>query len=914
MKKIISIVTISTILTFLLILSCDKDEILEPDIKTNKLTFNTIKLDSVGYRNIILSYQTENIDLNEVTEMGIVWNKNGEPTKKDSLKKIEIKPSDTVTIKRLENNTKYYLRFYSDLGEATKYEKEKSFTTKEITLAEVETANITNITAKSATSGGEILDKNGGIISACGVCLNKNGTPTLEDTITSDSLENLTFTSNLDSLKYNTSYYVRAYATNEAGTAYGNQISFTTENGLAEITTKQVTDITSVAAKSGGSITDNGGYQIISRGVCWSKSNNPETDDEITQDGQGTGDFNSNLSNLDKNSTYYVRAYASNEAGTAYGNENQFTTNELNISVTTNDINSITAVGAEGGGNILNNSSYPITEKGLCWNTTGNPTIVDYSVQEGSGDGSFSSTLSGLNYETFYYVRAYATNDAGTVYGEEKTFTTLDGIPSLTTSSITNITPSSAESGGEITNNEGLNINSRGVCWNTTGNPVTSDNNTSDGTGTGTFISSLTNLNLNTTYYVRAYATTDAGTGYGDEKSFTVGGKPTVTTAAIVNINGTSAEGGGDVTDNGGFSVSEKGICWSTAQDPTIDDNHTNQGTGTGSFTSSISGLSTSTTYYVRAYATNDAGTSYGDEISFSTTDGLPVLTTNEITNIDTTSANSGGNITDNGGFSITARGVCWSTSQNPTISDSHTSDGTGTGSYTSEITGLAEGTTYYVRAYAANNQGTSYGAEKQFTTNQQMSGTFTDPRDGQKYNWVRIGNKDWMAENLNYDQNSYGNDWCYENSTDSCNKYGRLYDWAAVMQGANSSNTNPSGVQGVCPDGWHVPSDDEWVELINYVADNGYNGTEGTALKSSTGWNEGGNGTDIYGFAALPGGLRNGTSGNFYNIGYGGYYWSATEEASDAAWQWLFDHNNEDVSRNNLSKNAGISVRCVRE
>ena len=93
-------------------------------------------------------------------------------------------------------------------------------------------------------------------------------------------------------------------------------------------------------------------------------------------------------------------------------------------------------------------------------------------------------------------------------------------------------------------------------------------------------------------------------------------------------------------------------------------------------------------------------------------------------------------------------------------------------------------------------------------------SGTFTDPRDGQQYEWVQIGGQVWMAENLNYDQDSYGNDWYYGNDTSLGDVYGRLYDWPAVMQGAGSSNNNPSGIQGVCPDGWHVPSDEEWKEL----------------------------------------------------------------------------------------------------
>lgn len=137
------------------------------------------------------------------------------------------------------------------------------YTTPEITIAEVKTENTTNIKAKSATSGWEILNKNGGIISACGVWINTTGSPTIQDTINTDSLKNLSFNSELDSLYYSTTYYVRAYANNGAGTGYGNEISI--------------------------------------RRICWSKSPNPTIEDNKTQVGRGSGSFESDLTGLDKN-------------------------------------------------------------------------------------------------------------------------------------------------------------------------------------------------------------------------------------------------------------------------------------------------------------------------------------------------------------------------------------------------------------------------------------------------------------------------------------------------------------------------------------------------------------------------------------------------------------------------------------
>jgi hypothetical protein len=193
---------------------------------------------------------------------------------------------------------------------------------------------------------------------------------------------------------------------------------------------------------------------------------------------------------------------------------------------------------------------------------------------------------------------------------------------------------------------------------------------------------------------------------------------PTVTTTAISSITQTTASSGGNVTSDGGSAVTARGVCWSTSSNPTTSNSKTTDGSGTGSFTSSITGLNPLTTYYVRAYATSNAGTSYGSERSFTTTAAIaPSLTTTAISSIYNTTASGGGNISSDGGSAVTSRGVCWSTSSNPTTSNSKTTDGSGSGSFTSSLTGLTRNTTYYVRAYATNGVGTAYGNEVSFTT-----------------------------------------------------------------------------------------------------------------------------------------------------------------------------------------------------
>ena len=364
--------------------------------------------------------------------------------------------------------------------------------------------------------------------------------------------------------------------------------------------------------------------------------------------------------------------------------------------ITTSNISSITKSSAEGSGNITDDGGAPVTARGVCYSTSQNPTIANNKTSEGSGAGSFTSNLTGLTANTTYYVRAYATNSVGTAYGNQVTFTTSQNLslPTLTTNLVTNLSPTSATTGGSISSDGNAPVTVRGVCWSTTQNPTTSNNKTTDGTGTGVFTSSLTGLTPNTTYYVRAYATNSVGTSYGSQISFTTSVQlqlPTIITTAASSISTTSATSGGSISSDGSATITVRGVCWSTSPSPTTSNSKTTDGTGTGSFTSSLTGLTPSTTYYVRSYATNSVGTAYGNQVSFTTSVQiqLPTLTTTAASSISTTSASSGGNVTSDGNATVTARGVCWSTTTNPTVANSKTTDGTGTGVFASFLTGL---------------------------------------------------------------------------------------------------------------------------------------------------------------------------------------------------------------------------------
>jgi Protein of unknown function (DUF1566) len=311
------------------------------------------------------------------------------------------------------------------------------------------------------------------------------------------------------------------------GSAWTNMIggtaSFAPPLLAATTTASSITDNT---ASSGGNISSDGGAAITARGICWNTSPSPTTVlSTKTTDGTGSGTFTSGLTGLSPTTTYYVRAYATNSIGTSYGSEISFTTTVVWPSVAaTTAASSINNNSAISGGNITSAGGAAVTARGVCWSTSSNPTIaLATKTTDGSGTGSFTSNLSGLSGGTTYYVRAYATNSGGTTYGAQISFTTTNNSPEISsTTAISSLASTTAISGGNITADGGVAVTARGVCWSTSPSPtIALSTKTNDGTGIGVFVSSLTSLSPNTTYYVRAYATNSIGTAYGNELSFT---------------------------------------------------------------------------------------------------------------------------------------------------------------------------------------------------------------------------------------------------------------------------------------------------------------------------------------------------------------------------------------------------------
>jgi uncharacterized protein (TIGR02145 family) len=397
---------------------------------------------------------------------------------------------------------------------------------------------------------------------------------------------------------------------------------------------------------------------------------------------------------------------------------------------------------------------------------------------------------------------------------------------------------------------------------------------------------------------------------------------PTVTTTAVTSITTTSATSGGTITNSVGSIITDKGVVWSTSNEPTIENNigMTTDGSGEGMFTSNLSGLISGTTYYVRAYATYNGGTSYGQEIVFSTITLLPTVNTGNANYVANAQAvHSGGSVILNGGGNISARGVVWGTSSNPTISSNigYTSDGTGGGSFSSYFYILTPGSTHYLRAYATNAAGTAYGQQISFET----PSLYCTPGN------VIINNQIWSGCNLNVDTYSDGtpipevtDPTAWSNLTTGAwyspggEMYGKLYNWYAVAGIYDvASLNNPSLRKQLAPTGWHIPTNSEWNTLTTYLGGESVAGGKLKEIGTGHWLSPNTDATNSSGFNAFPGGYR-WPSGEVYNsIGMQGGWWSLEESDILNGMKRGLSYNSGGVSNDPAPKKSGNSVRCIK-
>lgn len=593
--------------------------------------------------------------------------------------------------------------------------------------------------------------------------------------------------------------------------------------------------------------------------------------------------------------------------------------------VITSNITNITYNSATGGGTVVSDGGADVTSRGVCWNISINPTTDNNHTSDGTGVGSFVSYISGLNYNTVYHVRAYATNRIETSYGDDITFTTsqsyCDGI-------------SVVDYGGQNYNT--IEIGTQ--CWLkenlNVGNVVNSSTTQTDNNIVEKYC--YNNNSINCDIYGGLYQ-------WNEVMNYTTLQNQSVRGICPTGWHMPSSSDWNQLGDYvGGQSVAggplkkEGYVRWDYPNvGATNSSNFT--GFGGGRFSATFDGLKsigwfwtsdrniTDTIYsYIRQLSKDDFALTYITDFNWRALSVRCVLgngidradvTTNDVVNITDTTAICHGYVNADGGSSVTSRGMCWNTSINPTTINNHTTDGNGLGAFTSNLTGLTQNVTYYVRAYAINAAGIDYGDNIEFTTppHDPCGGLTSIILDGKTYNLVQIGNQCWFKENLdrgtminvsaNQTNNGVTEKYCYDNNPTNCNTYGGLYQWDEMM---NYSTTQ--GSQGLCPIGWHIPTNSDWTMLMNYLGGSTVAG--GKMKEMGTGhWNYPNTGaTNESEFTGLPGGYSIYPS-YYYNINMSGVFYSSTP-----IYVMDLEYNSEGAFiGNSPNGTSGYSIRCVK-
>ncbi|MHA8050332.1 hypothetical protein V7S79_04385 [Aquirufa sp. ROCK-SH2] len=509
-------------LIFLTLLNSCKKEVLQ-----NPPTVLTRIASEIKTKSATLNAEITDEGFSTISERGFYYSdKNSNPTIIDSkIQSGSGKGAFSSVIENLPLNTKFYFKAFATNSKGTSIGEVQNFTTSDYALATLNTASPKNITYTTVELVGEILEEGGGSVSENGFVLSVNPAPTITDLKFPVSKGKGSFALVASKLKLNTKYYVRTYAINEKGIAYGSEQNFTTlDYSLASISTDVPKNITTSTVEIFSTISNEGGGNVTERGFCLSLNANPTvSDNKLPVSSKGAGTFSLIVTSLKGNTKYFIRSYAINEKGIAYGSEQNFTTLDYSLATISTDVpKNITTSTVEMFSTISNEGGGTVSERGFCLSLYANPTIIDNKFPVSSkGAGTFSLVVTSLKENTKYYIRSYAINEKGVAYGNEHSFTTLNyEVPTLKTEAPQNITFSSAEISLKLIQNGGLDILESGLVYGLSSLPTINDTKIKSTDVLNSSSILISNLKEKTKYYVRAYAMNKKGVGYGNEQVF----------------------------------------------------------------------------------------------------------------------------------------------------------------------------------------------------------------------------------------------------------------------------------------------------------------------------------------------------------------------------------------------------------
>jgi uncharacterized protein (TIGR02145 family) len=611
----------------------------------------------------------------------------------------------------------------------------------------------------------------------------------------------------------------------------------------------------------------NPGAGVFERGVVWSSSSNPTLGSNKSIAGSGGFGFTHSFSSIDPNNIQYARAYARTTTGVYYSTEKSFTSVPWNRCPGTPSVT-----------DIVGNLYHTVQIGNQCW-TQSNLKVSKYrngdNIPTGLSNSAWQNTTSG----------AYA------IYNN---VLVNDGLH------------------GKLYNHYAV-TDSRGLC--PTGWHVPSD-------GEWNVLVKYLDPNADTLCNPCSQSSIAGGSLKSTATQPTSGGWNPPNMGVTNSFGFTALPGGLRYSDGGFYYLTLNGYWWSSSV-----------------FYGSDAWNRALSSGYVSSIFRNFGNRSSGFSVRC-LKNSIPQVNTNSVTNVATSTALVIGELSSDGGDQNTTRGFCYSTTSNPTVSNDTTMNGTGLGVYTDTLQNLTPSTTYYVRAYATNSVGTSFGGELTFTTTAIPTftcGTSTvSDVDNNTYNTVQIGTQCWTQSNLktskyrngdniptglsnsawqNTTSGAYAN---YDNNPVNDGLYGKLYNHYTVTDS-----------RVLCPTGWHVPSDGEWNVLVKYLDPNadtvcgscGQSGIAGGAMKSTEtqptpgGWSSPNTGaTNSSGFTALPGGLRN-FFGDFHLMSNNGYWWCSSVLSGHGAWNRRLNTNSSYIVRGyGNDRTLGFSVRCLKD